>query len=132
MLLLDAALETGSEVAFARVVIDERNPFFQPGRGVPSWLLIELYAQTAALIGNKPDARRQTPPGYLLGTRRFACDVEWLAPGIELDLQVKKDYMDAQGMGTFDCRVIRPAIEAPCKLVVYLPQTSTEQEQADG
>ncbi len=123
MLLLDRFLDGDVDWARAEAGIDETHPFNEPGLGVPSWALIEIFAQTAALIGGL-QARAErvpVPQGFLLGTRRFSCSVPHVAVGTTLVLEARTSFRDSNGMGAYHCRTLNDDLGLKCVLTVYAP-----------
>ncbi|MEE4172949.1 MAG: hypothetical protein V2I57_01700 [Xanthomonadales bacterium] len=126
MLLLDRFVdgdhgEDGWARAEAR--IHEAHPFYEADRGVPSWALIEVFAQTAALIGGL-QARQDgvpVPQGFLLGTRRFDCPVSHVPAGTDLVLEARTAFRDSNGMGAYHCRTLNEDLALACVLTVYAP-----------
>ena len=57
--LLDRFVDGDGDWARAEADLDETHPFHEPGLGVPSWALIEVFAQTAALMNGKTTAEAE-------------------------------------------------------------------------
>jgi predicted hotdog family 3-hydroxylacyl-ACP dehydratase len=123
MLLLDRFVDGDVDWARAEARIGETHPFHAPGLGVPSWALIESFAQTAALIGGL-QARAErvpVPQGFLLGTRRFTCTVPHVPVGTTLVLEARTSFRDSNGMGAYHCRALNDDLALECVLTVYAP-----------
>lgn len=126
MLLLDRFVDgDGGEEGWARAEarIDEQHPFFEAGRGLPSWALVEIFAQTAALIGGL-QARQDgvpVPQGFLLGTRRLDCPVSHIPAGTVLVLEARTSFRDSNGMGAYHCRTLNDGLALECVLTVFAP-----------
>ena len=123
MLLLDRFVDGDGDWARAEARIDEKHPFLEPGLGVPSWALIEMFAQNAALIGGLRAQAEQVPvpQGFLLGTRRFACPVSHVPVGTTLVLEARTSFRDSNGMGAYHCRTLNGDLALECVLTVYAP-----------
>ena len=123
MLLLDRFLDGDVDWAQAEARIDDRHPFHEPGHGVPSWALIEVFAQTAALIGGLKAQTEQVPvpQGFLLGTRRFACSVSHIPLNTTLVLEARTAFQDNNGMGAYHCRTRNEEFALECVLTVFAP-----------
>jgi 3-oxoacyl-[acyl-carrier-protein] synthase I len=106
--LLDAVLEQRPDALRARVRIGPQHPYFEPGRGVPVWVGIELMAQAIAAHAGFTARRSQDPPkrGMLLGTRRYETRVAYFAEGSELEVAVRREFgEDAGGVAACVCRI---------------------------
>jgi predicted hotdog family 3-hydroxylacyl-ACP dehydratase len=62
--------------------------------------------------------------GFLLGTRKFECNVEHFPIGSELIIHAQRSLQDDSGMGVFECHLSGPGIEASARLNVYRPPLS--------
>ncbi|WP_100656145.1 hypothetical protein [Alteromonas flava] len=105
MLLINHMTHLDKSHSEALVVIDEETPFFEPGKGVPTWIGIEYMGQTAALIAGYRLKHGLLPPhlGFLLGTRSFSATCEYFAPGTVLKVIAKENAVVADGFAKFDC-----------------------------
>jgi len=123
MLLLDSLLGYETGRATSRICISPDSSFFIPGKGVPAYIAIEYLAQTIAAISGMEalEAGTATPIGYLLGTRKFQCNVAWFEDGCELQAEATEDYLDGQGMGAYLGKVTGNGVEASCRLTVFRP-----------
>lgn len=130
LLLLDRLLGGDVDWARAEAAIGEAHPFYEPGHGVPSWAMIELFAQTAALIGGLQARADQVPvpQGFLLGTRRFTCTTPWVPAGTTLILEARTAFRDDNGMGAYQCRTLNDDLALDCVLTVYAPPVGARQE----
>jgi predicted hotdog family 3-hydroxylacyl-ACP dehydratase len=106
MILIDHIHLPESEGLEATVRISEDSPFFEPRRGVPSYVGIEYVAQTvAALAGLR--ARRSGQGislGFLLGTRRFQAWSPYFTLGSELTIQVEPEF-EARNVAKYRGRI---------------------------
>ncbi len=129
MLLLDRFVDGDVDWARAEARIDDQHPFYVSGQGVPSWALIEVFAQTAALIGGLKARADQVPvpQGFLLGTRRFACSVSHIPTDTTLVIEARTAYQDSNGMGAYHCRTLNEDLALECVLTVFAPPVGAEQ-----
>lgn len=126
MLLLARFLGGDPEHARARLDVHRNLPLVEAGRGLPAWALVEVFAQTAALIGGLA-ARAEGVPvaqGFLLGTRRLDCPVSHLPEGASFTVEARTEFTDGAGMGAYHCRIIEPDWPVHCVLSVYTPPAS--------
>ena len=90
---------------------------------LPAWVGIELMAQSvAAYAGCR--ARSEGNPvelGFLLGTRKFECNVEHFPAGAELQIHALRSLEDDNGMGVFECHIHGAGIHASARLNVFRP-----------
>ncbi|EAN8120814.1 3-hydroxylacyl-ACP dehydratase, partial [Salmonella enterica] len=87
------------------------------------WLGLELMAQSVAAYAGC-QARRQGRPvemGFLLGTRKFECNVEAFPAGAQLHIHALRSLEDENGMGVFECHLRGEGIDASARLNVYRP-----------
>ena len=131
LLLLDRFIDGDRDWAQAEVRITENHPFHEPGRGVPAWALIEVFAQTAALIGGLKARAEEVPvpQGFLLGTRRFACAVSHVPVGTTLELEARTSFRDSNGMGAYHCRTLNDDFALECTLTVYAPPANPDDPE---
>ena len=124
MVLLNRVIEFDEENMVAEVIVrDDR--MFGDGNTVPAWLGIEYMAQTIAALGGMKRRLAEKPLnlGFLLGTRRYDCNVDTFAVGSVLTVSVKHLVQD-QGLGVFDCCITAKGISASAKLNVYQPDSA--------
>ena len=124
MVLLDRVIEFDEENMVAEVIVRD-DGLFGHDNAVPAWLGIEYMAQTIAALGGMKRrlAGKTLNPGFLLGTRRYDCNVDIFAVGSVLTVNVKR-LVEDQGLGVFDCRITAEGILASAKLNVYQPDTA--------
>ena len=127
MMLLERVLEFAPETMVAEVIV-RADGLFDDGCTVPAWLGIEYMAQTIAALGGmkRKLAGKAINLGFLLGTRRYDCNVETFAVGTVLTVSVKRLIQD-QGLGVFDCRLTGEGITASAKLNVYQPDAAVNR-----
>jgi predicted hotdog family 3-hydroxylacyl-ACP dehydratase len=106
--LLDAVVEDSQDLIRARVRIAPGHPYFEPGRGVPVWVGIELMAQAIAAHAGLAGRRSQSPPrkGMLLGTRRFEASTTYFAEGDELEVEARREFGGDSEIAACVCRIV--------------------------
>lgn len=126
MLLLGRLTEGDATYARSSTTVTRDDLFFEAGSGLPAWVLLEYFAQTAALIGglearaNATDVRQ----GFLLGTRKLECGISHIPAGVELELEARLEFADGAGMSAYHCRTLNPEYPVSCVLSVYVPPAS--------
>jgi len=127
MLLLDEIIEYDKESLVAEVVVRD-DGLFNEGNSVPAWLGIEYMAQTVAAHGGMLCVLAGKPIqlGFLLGTRRYNCNVATFKVGMRLTVRVKR-FMEDQGLGVFNCQILGEGIDISAKLNVYQPTDSVNR-----
>ena len=121
MLLLDEMTDAGDTYAEALVRITPNSAFFEPGRGVPSWIGIEYMAQTIAIVAGSQSRADGggAAMGYLLGTRRYRCTPAWFTDGQILRLRCDEQLADNNGLGVYSCSISDGEMFANTRLTVY-------------
>lgn len=121
MLLLDKVIEYDEESLVAEVVV-RGDGLFNEGDSVPAWVGIEYMAQTIAAHGGMMRVLSGEPIqlGFLLGTRRFICNISSFKVGDRLTVSVSR-LMEDQGLGVFNCHIKGDGIDISAKLNVYQP-----------
>ncbi|GJG95375.1 hotdog family protein [Cupriavidus pauculus] len=123
MRLVDELLEADATHAVARATVRPTQLFVDEA-GMPAWIGIEYMAQTIAAwagmrareTGNKP------VPGFLLGTRRYACNTAAFAAGSVLTIHVQLEMAGDDGMSMFACTLAQDGNEvARATVSVYAP-----------
>jgi predicted hotdog family 3-hydroxylacyl-ACP dehydratase len=127
MVLLNRVIEFDEENMVAEVIVRDDGSFGD-GNTVPAWLGIEYMAQTIAALGGMKRrlAGKPLDLGFLLGTRRYECNVGLFAVGSVLTVSVKR-LIEDQGLGVFDCRITAEGISASAKLNVYQPDSAVNR-----
>ncbi len=59
--------------------------------------------------------------GFLLGTRKYACNFVCFPAGSELRIRALCSLQDDNGMGVFECHLQGPDIHAEARLNVFRP-----------
>ena len=124
MVLLNRVIEFDEENMVAEVIVRD-DGMFGDGNTVPAWLGIEYMAQTIAALGGMKRRLAGKPLnlGFLLGTRRYDCNLDIFPVGSVLTVSVKQ-LVEDQGLGVFDCRITAEGISASAKLNVYQPDSA--------
>ena len=124
MVLLNRVIEFDEENMVAEVIVRD-DGLFGDGITVPAWLGIEYMAQTIAALGGMKRRLAGKPLnlGFLLGTRRYDCNLDIFPVGSVLTVSVKQ-LVEDQGLGVFDCRITAEGISASAKLNVYQPDSA--------
>lgn len=107
MLLLDSVRAWDAESATAVAFVMPDAWYTDTEGAMPSWIGIELMAQTiAAHVGLSARARGECPKhGVLLGTRRYQATMPLFPSGATLDVIAKLAFRDDSGLGAYDCRI---------------------------
>ena len=121
MVLLDRVLEYDQESLVAEVIV-RNDGLFSDGQTVPAWLGIEYMAQTVAAHGGMMNHLAGEPInlGFLLGSRRYTCNVSEFVVGTRLTVKVER-LIEDQGLAVFDCQILGDGIDISAKLNVYQP-----------
>ncbi|WP_397450289.1 3-hydroxylacyl-ACP dehydratase [Pseudomonas sp. NA-150] len=123
MILIDHVLAFDEEQIHTRVTVRPGGLFNRADGSLPAWVGVELMAQSVAAYAGC-QAREQGKPvelGFLLGTRKFECNVEHFPVGAELTIHGLRSLQDDNGMGVFECHLTGPGIQASARLNVYSP-----------
>ena len=123
MILIDQVLAFDQEQIHTRLTVRAGGLFNREDGSLPAWVGVELMAQSvAAYAGCR--ARVQGDPvelGFLLGTRKFECNVDHFPLGCELHIHALRSLEDDNGMGVFECHLTGPGIHATARLNVFRP-----------
>ncbi|MDY7567653.1 hotdog family protein [Pseudomonas sp. RTC3] len=123
MILIDQVLTFDEEQIHTRLKVRPGGLFSRADGSLPAWVGIELMAQSiAAYAGCKARAQgHKVQLGFLLGTRKFECNVEHFPAGSELTIHALRSLQDDNGMGVFECHLTGPGIKAMARVNVYCP-----------
>jgi len=104
MLLIDRIIEAADDAITAEARIDPASVFAMGDEGVPSYVGLEMMAQTVcAYDGLRRFEEGMAPPvGFLLGCRRYTVRRPYLAPGAILTITAHMLVHDG-AMASFDC-----------------------------
>lgn len=132
MILIDRILSFDEEQIHTCLTVKPDGLFNLPDGSLPAWVGVELMAQSVAAFAGC-HARLKGKPvelGFLLGTRKFECNVKAFPAGSELTIHGIRSLEDDNGMGVFECHINAPGIEASARLNVFRPpQPSQYLEQ---
>jgi predicted hotdog family 3-hydroxylacyl-ACP dehydratase len=123
MRLLDRIIAVSESDAVAETIVRADNPFFEPGRGLPAYVGLEMMAQAIALIDGGKRRKNGLPAniGFLLGCRRYATKRATFAEDEKLTVTASVVFGDG-AMFAFDCRLDDEQGEvATANLKVYAP-----------
>ena len=123
MILIDQVLSFDEEQIHTRVTVKPGGLFNRADGSLPAWVGIELMAQSVAAYAGC-HARQQGKAvelGFLLGTRKFECNVEHFPAGAELNIHGLRSLEDDNGMGVFECHLTGTGIQASARLNVFRP-----------
>lgn len=111
MVLLDEVVECGGEHLIASVRIRPDSEFCVNGE-VGIWVAIEYMAQAVAAWSGWQARLRGEPIkiGYLLGTRRFDCEIAGFAVGDQLQIAIEREFQADNGLARFHAQVRRDGL----------------------
>jgi len=106
MILLDALVAAREDGVDVTRTIGPGDPFYVPGRGVPSYVGLEYMAQACGVFAGLQSKLRQEPVlvGFLLGTRNFHVTRPWFPEPERLVISVR-EVLRQFPMGVFDCAI---------------------------
>jgi len=122
MILLDELLSCDDDAVHTRVTV--RPCLFSDGNGeLPGWIGLELMAQSVAAWAGVRAKRAGQPVelGFLIGTRKYECNVPVFPNGRALHIHARASLEDASGLGVFECELTGDGIHASARLNVYRP-----------
>lgn len=122
MILLDAVETFDADSVTTRLTV-KPGLLSQADGSLPAWVGIEIMAQSVAAYAGC-QARLAGAPvelGFLLGTRRYHCNVETFPLGSELRIVARRSLQDDTGMGVFECHLDGDGIQAEARLNVFRP-----------
>ncbi|MCY1390828.1 hypothetical protein D9M71_56510 [compost metagenome] len=123
MILIDRVETFDEEQIVTSLAVRPGGLFNRTDGSMPAWVGVELMAQSVAAFAGCRARLRGEPValGFLLGTRKFECNVEHFPVGAHLWIQAKRSLEDENGMGIFECHLTGPGIHAQARLNVYSP-----------
>ncbi|WP_294738002.1 hotdog family protein [uncultured Pseudomonas sp.] len=123
MILIDQVLSFDEEQIHTRLTVKPGGLFNRTDGSLPAWVGIELMAQSvAAYAGCRARQKGEAVElGFLLGTRKFECNVEHFPAGSELTIHGLRSLEDDNGMGVFECHLTGDGIRASARLNVFRP-----------
>ena len=131
MILIDKIIRFDEEQIYTCLTVKPDGLFSLPDGSLPAWVGVELMAQSVAAFAGCHARQKGNPPelGFLLGTRKFECNVEAFAPGSELTIHGLRSLEDDNGMGVFECHITAPGIQASARLNVFRPPQPSQYLQ---
>lgn len=104
MRLIDELLQADANGCVARATV-RATQLFVDDDGMPGWVGIEYMAQTiAAWAGAQARLAGRAPGiGFLLGSRRYGCDVAAFPVGSVLTIAAQVELAGDNGLGMFSC-----------------------------
>ncbi|WP_449125040.1 hotdog family protein [Pseudomonas viridiflava] len=128
MILIDQVLAFDEEQIQTCLTVRAGGLFNEADGSLPAWVGVELMAQSVAAFAgcqarSKGDAVKL---GFLLGSRKFECDVAHFPLGSELNIHAVRSLQDDSGMGVFECTLTGPDINAFARLNVYCPPNTAD------
>ncbi|EIK96905.1 hypothetical protein PMM47T1_09606 [Pseudomonas sp. M47T1] len=128
MILIDHVESFDEDNIHTHVSVRAGGLFSREDGSLPAWVGVELMAQTvAAYAGCR--ARQNGQPvelGFLLGSRKYECNVEHFPLGSTLHIHALRSLEDESGMGVFECHLSGPGIQASARLNVYRPPQAAQ------
>ncbi|HSI46673.1 MAG TPA: 3-hydroxylacyl-ACP dehydratase [Ideonella sp.] len=127
MCLLDRLVSVEGETLIAEVELREDHLFLDslgPGSGVGAWVGIEYMAQAvAAWAGAQARAAGEAPRiGFLLGSRRYRCELPRFELGQVLQVVARREYQADNGLGQFACEIrLAGRVVATAQVTVFGP-----------
>ncbi|WP_101674809.1 ApeP family dehydratase [Alloalcanivorax mobilis] len=127
LVLLEHIEDAGEAHLHARLTV-RADGLYNHGDRVPAWVGLEYMSQAVAALGGLRARQRRQPvtPGFLLGTRRYQCDVPYFTVGASLRVSVSQVLGEDTGMAVFDCLLSGEGIHASARLNVYRPAPQTD------
>ena len=123
MILIDQVLSFDEEQVHTRLTVKPGGLFNRADGSLPAWVGIELMAQSvAAYAGCRARKNGEAVElGFLLGTRKFECNVDGFPAGAELTIHGLRSLEDDNGMGVFECHLTGDGIQSSARLNVFRP-----------
>lgn len=131
MILIDSIERFDDEQIYTRLTVKSEGLFNLPDGSLPAWVGVELMAQSVAAFAGCHARQKGNPVelGFLLGTRKFECNVETFPAGTELSIHGLRSLEDDSGMGVFECHIHGDGIHASARLNVFRPPEATQYLQ---
>lgn len=128
MILIDQVLAFDDEQIHTRLTVRPDGLFSRPDGGLPAWVGVELMAQSVAAFAGCHARQRgdEVALGFLLGSRKFECNVDHFPVGTELSIHGIRSLEDDNGMGVFECHINAPGIHATARLNVFRPPQAAQ------
>lgn len=125
MKLIDELVSVDDTKGRCRLTVTEDNLFYNTElTGLPAYVGIELMAQSIAAVAGcrHKSVGDDIKLGFLLGTRKYICDIESFELGRSYDVDVEEIHVETSGLSVFECSISQhDAVVATAKLNVYQP-----------
>jgi len=133
MILIDQVLRFADDDIETQLTVRAGGLFNEADGSLPAWVAIELMAQSVAAYAGCQARLRGEPVelGFLLGTRKFQCNVEHFPLGSQLHIHATRSLQDDNGMGVFECHLSGPGIQVEARLNVFRPPQVASYLQED-
>lgn len=132
MLLLDRLVDVEPGYALCEWRVLDSNEFFMPECGVPAYIGVEYMAQCIAVYaGARARVHGLLPPlGFLLGTRHYQSTIPYFELDVTYRIACRELIRDAEGMGSYDCRIMHHEISVAEGRLMVLEKL--QGERIDG
>ena len=126
MLLIDELVTVTEKGCISKVTITDQLPFMQ-AEGLPSWVGIEIMAQTIAMYGGIEQRLAGNEPklGFLLGAKKFDMAQEFFTVGELLTVEIHLNFLNRQKIGMFDCKITTEKGVSTASLLVAQPDDTS-------
>lgn len=106
MLLVDRLLAEDAESVRVEAFV-RREGVFVTETGLPAWVGIELMAQAVAVWAGlrRREKRESIQLGFLLGTRRYDCQLPVFPVGARLEIEARQELVSENGLAVFACAI---------------------------
>jgi predicted hotdog family 3-hydroxylacyl-ACP dehydratase len=105
MVLVDQILACDETKIVTQTRINEDNPFYVLGRGLPAYVTFEMMAQSISAQDGETLKRQGKPPavGLLLGCRKFSVSQDWIKAGETVITHVEPLLFEGE-LRSFQCQ----------------------------
>lgn len=106
MIVIDRIVAHDVDSVTTELVVDDRHMFFdQSANALPSWVVIEIMAQSVAASAGLIALQEDRPiiAGFLLGTRKLDLAESWIPVGACVRTRVASQFSAAEGLAAFNC-----------------------------
>lgn len=125
MILVDRIVTCDAHSVHSEALISAHHLFADQNGDVPSYVGLEIMAQTIGLIaGYHWRLHKQAPRvGFLLGSRLYNANVSHFLNGQCLHIKANEVYREENGMAAYDCQIVcNEVVLAEARLSAYEPQ----------
>lgn len=107
MCLLDSILSVDAESLRAQVS-PHPGDLFATTQGIPGWVGLEWMAQAVAAWAGVQEAAAGRSPlvGFLLGSRRYKCNLEFFDFEAPVLVDIHQDFRADNGLAAFQCQIL--------------------------